>query len=124
VGRAKGKALIHATPCGSLEKLNFPVGPNSQGRLTIGSAKQPPNASPITTPELKTSGSSRNARLWYFLSLTISAVIVRITPIFPFPIPATTRQHITAGIVVENPNPTFAIMDSVRPMTMLGFLPQ
>jgi hypothetical protein len=56
--------------------------------------------------------------------LTISAVIVRITPIFPFPIPATTRQHITAGIVVENPNPIFAIIDSVKPMTMLGFLPQ
>jgi hypothetical protein len=72
---------------------------------------------------LNTNGRSRNARLWYFLSLTISAVIVLITPVFPFPMPAKTRQHITAGMLVENPKPMFEIMESVSPIIMLGFLP-
>lgn len=123
VGSAKGYACIHATPSGSWERFIHPSGPKIDGRLTIGSAKQPPSARPITTPELKTSGNNKKAREWYFFSLTISAVIVLITPILPFPKPAMIRQNITAGTVVEKPNPILAIMDIKRPATIVGFLP-
>jgi hypothetical protein len=57
-------------------------------------------------------------------STTISAVIVRITPIFPFPIPATTLQHINAGILLLKPKPRFDTILRTRPMVMDGFLPQ
>lgn len=123
VGRAKGYARIHATPCGSSDMFKIPDGPKNHGRLTIGSARQPPNASPITTPELKTNGRSKNARLWYFRSTTISAVMVRMTPMLPFPMPASTRQHITAGSVVEKPKPIFDAIDSSKPKMIVVFLP-
>jgi hypothetical protein len=42
---------------------------------------------------------------------------------FPFPIPARTLQHITAGMVVEKPNPRFDTIDIVNPTSMLVFRP-
>ena len=100
-----------------------PLGPKSDGILGTGSAKHPPNASPMIVPRLKTSGSSKNARLWYFFSFTISAVIVRITPILPLPIPAMVRQNIRAGMLLANPNPRFEMTVAVKPIVIAGLRP-
>ncbi len=44
-------------------------------------------------PELKTSGGSRKALVWNFRSFTISAVMVRMMPTFPFAKPASVLQN-------------------------------
>lgn len=122
-GRAYGYLMVQATPCGFPEKLNTPVGPNSEGRFATGSAKHPPIANAITLPELNISGGARNARVWCFRSFTISAVIVLITPSIPFAIPANILQNNNIPIVLEKPNDRFAITLMVSPMRIVGFRP-
>lgn len=122
-GSAYGYFSVQATPPSFLPTFSRPFGPNSQAILITGSAKQPPKASPATMPELNTKGRIKNALVWYFLSFTISAVIVLITPVFPFPSPAKTLQKNNAATLLENPKAMFAITLASNPIVIIDFRP-
>lgn len=92
-------------------------------RFLTGSARHPPIARAATLPELNIKGGARKARVWYFRSFAISAVMVRITPNIPFAIPASILQKSSIPIDLENPNERFAITLIVRPIRMAGLRP-
>lgn len=64
-----------------------------------------------------------NARDWYFFSLTISEIIVRITPMFPFKTPPKHLNETAARKLWENPNPSMEIMVPSSPIHITLFLP-
>ncbi len=99
----------------------------------------PPKTGPIITPMLKHIGISRNARDWnllqsgiftimaledaYFFSWTISAIIVLMTPTFPFSAPPRVRKKAAWRNDVENPKPTQERQVPRRPISKTIFLP-
>jgi hypothetical protein len=75
------------------------------------------------TPTLKVIGNSRKALLWYFFSLMISEIMVRITPILPFKKPPRSRKVTEVAKLCENPKPMTLNMVPSSPMQIAIFLP-
>lgn len=74
-------------------------------------------------PELNTSGKRRKALVWYFLSLTTSAVTVLMMLTLPFARPARTLQNNSVPKDLDSPNPMFAMTEISRPPRMERRLP-
>jgi hypothetical protein len=72
---------------------------------------------------LKITGGARNALGRCLRSLTISAVIVRMTPTIPLAMPAISLQKTSMPIVLENPNPRFATTLIASPRSIAGLRP-
>lgn len=77
----------------------------------------------MMTPMLNVIGKSKNALLWYFFSLIISEIIVRITPMFPFNTPPNNRNATAMPKLCENPNPRMLHMVPNSPMQIAFFRP-
>ena len=75
------------------------------------------------TPILKVMGNNKNALDRNLFSCTISEIIVRMTPIFPFNVPLRARQNTAAPNERENPNPRLPIPEPTRPIRITRFLP-
>ncbi len=69
--------------------------PKISGKFPAGSDVIPPIIGPIMLPIFATIGKIKNALDWNFFSLTISLIIVLITPTLPFKAPPNIR-HIKA----------------------------
>ena len=123
IGRAYGYLIAHGEPPGILAMLRMPPSPKRKGRCFTGSAKSPPRAIPATLPVLNMRGNNIKALARYFLSWTISAVIVLITLVFPFASPERHRQNINVPKLWEKPNPILASTLTNSPATITSFRP-
>ncbi|KAI7340976.1 hypothetical protein KC340_g167, partial [Hortaea werneckii] len=65
---------------------------------------------------LKVIGNNKKALDKNLFSRTISEIIVRITPIFPFKAPPKHRQKTASANDRENPNPRLPIPEPTRPI--------
>jgi len=97
--------------------------PKSPGIFSAGLAKNPPNEGPKIDPRLQTSGMIENALGCNSFSGTISATMVRMIPTFPLHPPARALAMIAIGSEVEAPHIKLVIMVRVRPVRIVGFLP-
>lgn len=73
------------------KRLNRALLPKSHGMLCTGSAVVPPSAGPMMEPQDQTMGMIENAVAWYRLSVTSSAIIVRMMPTLPLSRPIANR---------------------------------
>ena len=68
-------------------------------------------------------GSSRNALVWYVFSLTISAVMVLMTPMLPLARPAMILQNRRAAKVLEKPKAKLERADTNKPNRIIDLRP-
>jgi hypothetical protein len=72
---------------------------------------------------LKVIGRITKALLWYFFSLIISLIIVRMTPILPLRTPPRHLKATAMGKLWEKPNPMILSIVPSKPMYRTRFLP-
>lgn len=70
----------------------------------------------MITPILKVMGKIKNALLWYFFSLMISLIMVRMTPMLPLSTPPKHRHATAIGKLCEKPKPMMLHIVPSRPM--------